>query len=217
MDFAAARKHMVDCQVRPNDVTDLALQMALETAPREAFLPDHLKDQAYVERELVFAPGRRLLTPRDFAKLVAAAEIVPGEAVLDVACGGGYSTAILALIGAKVVAVEPDAALAASARSALARQGFAGVEVLEKAAAAGAPDKGPFDVILFASVIEREPETLLTQLKENGRLAVIRRAEGVSRGLVYTRKGTVATPRAIFDASTSAVFPGLEAPRAFAF
>ncbi|MBY0423600.1 MAG: protein-L-isoaspartate O-methyltransferase [Parvularculaceae bacterium] len=217
MDYAAARKHMVDSQVRPNDVTDLALQTALETVPREAFLPDRLKEQAYVERELVYAPGRRLLTPRDFAKLVAAAEIVLGHSVLDVAAGCGYSSAILARLGASVVAVEQDAALAAAARAALLKVGVSGVEVIEGPPAEGAKAKGPFDVILFAAAVEREPAGLLAQLKDGGRLAVIRRQDGVSRGVVYTRKGESTASRYAFDASTSVIFPGMEAPRAFAF
>jgi len=74
MDFKAARRRMVDSQVRTNDVTDLRLQTALETVPREDFLPAELRDQAYVERELPYAPGRSLMTVRDFAKLAAAAQ-----------------------------------------------------------------------------------------------------------------------------------------------
>ena len=96
MDFKTARRHMVESQVRPNDVTDLRLQAALETTPREVFLPSELRAQAYVERELEYAPGRRLLTVRDFAKLVAAAEPQADDLVLNAVCGSGYSTAVLA-------------------------------------------------------------------------------------------------------------------------
>ena len=83
MNFSTARRRMVESQVRPNDVTDLRLQTALEETPREKFLPVELHDQAYVEREHVYAPGRTLITVRDFAKLAAAAEPKAGELVLN--------------------------------------------------------------------------------------------------------------------------------------
>ena len=75
MDFETARRHMVDSQVRPHDVTDLRLQTAMEKTPRELFLPVELRDQAYVEREIEYAPGRMLLDRAGlFAKLAAAAD-----------------------------------------------------------------------------------------------------------------------------------------------
>ena len=105
MDFKAARLRMVNSQVRTNDVTDLRLQEALETVPRETFLPSALRDQAYVERELAYAPGRTLLTVRDFAKLADAADPQDGDLALNVAAGCGYSAAVLAQLVDMVVAV----------------------------------------------------------------------------------------------------------------
>lgn len=217
IDFAAARKHMLDSQVRPNDVTEPRLLAALESLPREAFLPSRLKDVAYVEREIVYSPGRRLLTARDFAKLAAAADVLPADSVLDIACGTGYSTAVLSRLAARVTGVESDPTLAASARETLRQVGADNVEIVEAEPAAGAPQRGPFDVIFLAGAIGREPTALLAQLRDGGRLAVIRREDGVSRGVVYTRKDGVATPRTVFDAATTAILPGFEAPRVFAF
>ena len=136
MDFKAARRRMVDSQVRTNDVTDLRLQRALETAPREVFLPAELRDQAYVERELPFAPGRSLMTVRDFAKLAAAAKPQAGELCLTVGAGMGYATAILADLVDMVVAVEGDEALAAAAQENLTTLGVANAAVLASDSAA---------------------------------------------------------------------------------
>lgn len=216
-DFAAARRHMVDSQVRPNDVTDLRLQAALELVPREVFLPSRLKDQAYVERELEYSPQRRLIAARDFAKLVSTAAIGPNDVVLDVACGGGYSAAVLSRIAGRVVGTEEDGALASSARKALSQLGYDNVEIVEAGALAGAPDKAPYDVILIAAAATIEPLQLVKQLREGGRLALIRRDGGVSRGVVYTVANGVASARTHFDAATSFVLPEFEASRTFAF
>lgn len=217
LNFAAARKHMVDSQVRPNDVTDLRLQTALETLPREAFLPREWRDQAYVEREIAYAPGRRMLTARDFAKLVAAADISPSDRILDVACGTGYSTAVLAQLGRSVVAVDSDEGLCKRAREVLASVGVANAEIVVGDPVGGAAALGPFDVIFIGAGIAQEPEALLRQLADGGRLAAIKREDGVSRGVIYTRKDGAVGARAVFDASTSFVLPGFEAAKRFVF
>lgn len=217
MDYAEARKHMVNSQVRTSDVTDLRIQVALETIPREKFLPAELKAQAYVEREIPYAPGRQLLTARDFSKLIAAADIGPEDLVLDVACGSGYSTAVLANLAEMVVAVEASEALAAAAQENLSELGVNNAAVVVADPAKAAADQGPFDVIFIGGVIVREPEALLPQLKEGGRLAAIRRTNGVSRGVIYSRAGDAFAARAVFDASASAVLPEFQVPKTFSF
>lgn len=217
MDFARARKTMVATQVRTNDVTDLRLQAALEAVPREKFLPAELAPLAYVEREIAYAPGRRLLTPRDFAKLAAAADAQPADLVLDIACGSGYSAAVLAGLCEMVVAVESDDRLALIAQDNLNAVGAANAAVIAGEPAAGAAKQGPFDLIFIGGAIEVEPEALLKQLKDGGRLVAIMRSGGVSRGVVYRRSGAAFAPRILFDATTSAILPGFSAERAFRF
>jgi protein-L-isoaspartate(D-aspartate) O-methyltransferase len=208
---------MVDSQVRPNDVTDLRLQLALEAVPREAFLPAAIRDQAYIERELAYAPGRRLLTARDFAKLVAALEIKPDDVALDIACGTGYSTAVLAALSRKVVAIESDEGLRKTARETLAALRVDNAEVVPGDAAGGAAALGPFDVVFIGAGIAVEPERLFAQLKDGGRLAAIKVEDGVGRGVIYLRRDGVIGARAAFDAATAFVLPGFEAPRRFSF
>lgn len=217
MDFKTARRHMVESQVRPNDVTDLRLQAALETTPREVFLPSELRAQAYVERELEYAPGRRLLTVRDFAKLVAAAEPQADDLVLNAVCGSGYSTAVLAQLTEMVVALESDEALCAGAQDTLNQLGCSNGAVIAGDPWRGAADQGPYDVIFIDGVIEREPEELLKQLKDGGRLAAIMRKGGVSRGVVYTRSGEAVSYAEKFDAAARTVLEGFEAEKGFVF
>ena len=217
MDFKTARRHMVESQVRPNDVTDLRLQAALEETPREIFLPSELRAQAYVERELEYAPGRRLLTVRDFAKLVAAAAPGPRDLVLNAVCGSGYSTAVLARLTEMVVALESDEALCARAQENLNSLGCSNGAVIVGDPQRGAADQGPYDVIFIDGVIERAPEDLLKQLNDGGRLAAIMRKDGVSRGVVYTRSGDAVAYTEKFDAAAKTVLEGFEAEKGFVF
>jgi len=217
MDFKTARQHMVDSQVRTNDVTNLRLQSAMETTPREVFLPPELREQAYVEWEVQYAPGRRLLTARDFAKLAAAADPQPGDLVLNVVCGSGYSTAILAQLSEMVVSLESDETLAGKAQENLTALGLSNAAVITGDPRKGAPDQGPFDLIFVGGAIERRPDTLLQQLKDGGRLAALLRKDGVSRGVIYERSGDVFAGAEKFDASTRAILPGFEISKGFVF
>jgi len=217
MDFTAARKHMVLSQVRPNDVTDLRLAAAMETIPREIFLPKELREQAYVEREILYAPGRHLLRARDFSKLVAAAAPQSGELVLNTMCGSGYSTAILAALSEMVVSLESDEALAAQAQENLTAVGIDNAAVITADPWHGAKNQGPFDLVFLGGAIERRPEMLLEQLHDGGRLATILRKNGVSRGVIYQRTGDVYACVEKFDAASSAILPGFEAAKGFVF
>ena len=217
MNYEAARRHMVDSQVRPNDVTDLRIQRAMETIPRELFVPTELRDQVYVEQEVEYAPGRRLLRARDFAKLAACAEIKPGDLVLNAVCGSGYSTAVLATLAEMVVSIESDDALAAKAQDNLNTLGVSNAAVINGDPSTGAASQGPFDVIFLGGVIQKRPDALIGQLKDGGRLAVMVSENGVSRGGVYVKSGAAASFSPKFDAASRAVLQGFERPKEFVF
>src|SRR5215472_679647 len=113
MDFALARRMMVDGQVRTSDVTNLDLITAMLEVPRERFVPSGRADIAYLDRDVPLDNGsRQLLKPMVLAKLIQAADVQAGDRVLDLACATGYSTAILSRLAASVVALEEDPDLA---------------------------------------------------------------------------------------------------------
>ncbi len=172
-DFASRRTTMVDTQVRPSDVTKFPIIDAMLSIPREAYVPDRLSEAAYVGETLDLGDGRHMLEPRTFAKMLDALAIEPDHMVLDIACGLGYSTAVLAQMAEFVAGVEDDAARANEAQSILSEQAIDNAVVIEAPLAEGAAKSGPYDVILIQGSVEDVPESLLGQLKEGGRIAAI--------------------------------------------
>ncbi len=207
MNLEAARTAMIESQVRPSDVTDRRLIAAMSSVAREAFVPAERRSVAYAELPIATMPGRWLMAARDFAKLVHAAAIREGERILDIAPGTGYSTAVLAQLG-KVTALEEGEAAAALAEG-LTRAGVSGVEIVSGPLKAGAPGKGPFDVIIVNGAVEVVPQAWLDQLAEGGRLAVAVADGGSHRARLYTLSGGKASWLTPFDASPP-MLPGFE-------
>ena len=106
MNYAIARHNMVENQIRTNRVTHQDFFGAFAEVPREIFVPEHLAAIAYVDGELLISQGRYILEPMVLARLLQSAEIGPEDVILEIGCGTGYSTAILAKLASTVVAVE---------------------------------------------------------------------------------------------------------------
>ena len=216
IDYAAAREAIVDRQVRPSDVTRYPIIAAMLAVPREAYLPPALRPVAYLGEHVPLAPGRVLLDPRVFAKLLDALDVGPGDLVLDLGCGYGYSTAVLARMAEVVVALEADPGMAAEAEALLGANGVDNAVVQAGPLAEGVEEHGPFDVVLVEGGIERLPDAIAAQLKVGGRIAAIfvEGAGGQARLGLGTPDGIAW--RRIFDA-TAPVLPGFEATKAFEF
>lgn len=214
--FAAARDHMIEGQIKPNQVTDLRLLDLLRETPREHFVPASLRAVAYVDEDIEIAPGRYLMEPMIFARLVQAA--VPGarDNVLDVGTGSGYSAAVLSGLAGTVVALEQDADLAARATALMAESRRANVTVVQGPLNAGCAAHAPYDVIFVNGLVEEMPQALLDQLADSGRLVAVRLAGGVGKAVLYQKDGGVIGHRELFDAAV-APLPGFETPRGFIF
>ncbi len=217
MDFEIARRNMLEGQVRTNDVTDLALQRAIAAIPREKFVPNAKQSLAYAEDNIEIESGRYLMQPRTFSKLLQALEIEPTDLVLDVACGLGYSSAVLSRLANVVIALEDDEKTVQSATSRLEALEIDNVAVIHGDLAAGVPAEGPYDVILINGGVEMVPEALLAQMKEVGRLGTVVMDGACGHVYVHEKiKGGKISKRMIFDAQIP-VLRGFEKPPAFVF
>ena len=214
-DFAARRVMMVDTQVRPSDVTKFPIIAAMLAVPREAFVPETLREAAYVGETMDLGAGRVLVDARVFAKLLDALDIGPDEAVLDIGCGLGYSSAVLAQIAKTVVAVEEDAAMADQAAQVLAAQGAGQVSVVNGPLTLGAAAQGPYDVVMFQGGVEQVPPSILAQVKDGGRLAAVFMQGPLGIAKIGYKSGNDVTWRFAFNAALP-VLQGFAAQRAFA-
>jgi protein-L-isoaspartate(D-aspartate) O-methyltransferase len=215
-DAAAARRMMVDGQIRTADVTNLELLAAMQAVPRELFVPPALAAQAYSDGEIKLGNGRVLLRPMTLAKLIQAANVRPDDRVLDVGCGTGYSSAVLSHLGAFVVALEEDATLARLAEAALSAAGARRARFVEGPLTAGWPAEAPFDVILFDGATEVVPNELGGQLKPQGRLTAVFGSGPAGKAMIYRRIEDQLVGRPVFDAAAP-VLPGFAALPAFVF
>lgn len=216
-DLAAARRFMVDGQIRTNKVTNEALLEALSTLPRELFAPSGIKARAYVDTDLPLGNRRCMIEPMVLARLLQALHVQPGARVLVVGSNTGYGAALAGQLGAHVTALESDPALLESARTTLRNLSLAGtVEVIAGPLKDGYPKNAPYDGIVIEGSVGEVPQRLLDQLKEGGRLAAVERDEGIGRAVVMVRLGGTVSRSVMFDAGTARL-PGFARVPAFTF
>ncbi|KQO72018.1 protein-L-isoaspartate O-methyltransferase [Methylobacterium sp. Leaf469] len=218
LDYAQARRLMVDCQLRTFDVNSVPVLDAFEDVARERFVPPGREDFAYIDQTLTLDGGggdvRAMPAPMLLARMIQALDLKAGAKALDVGTGYGYAAAILHHLGAEVVALESSATLAAGARERLG--GLAGTELVEAPLEAGAPASGPYDGILVNGRVEVRPQALLEQLKEGGRLVCVIGQPRAAKATLFVRTGDAYGARPLFDATLPVLGP-FAAANDFAF
>jgi protein-L-isoaspartate(D-aspartate) O-methyltransferase len=157
-----------------------------------------------------------MIRPRDFAKMVQAAKIVSSDIVLDIACGRGYSTAILAQLSDTVVGLESNEADVARATDILIDAEVTNAAVVQGNLRDGAAKHGPFDVIFVNGAIPEIPEIWTNQLVENGRLVCLIQSGPIGQVRVYTKISNTIGETIVFDASAPTI-PGFEKEEVFDF
>lgn len=190
IDFARARSAMIEGQLRTSGVLDARVLEAMNAVPRETFLEEEHKELAYLDmaHPLEGQAHRYMGAPAPFARLVELAEIQPSDIVLDIACGSGYSSAVISQLANSVVAVESDAELVRRANQALAKLDIGNAAVVKGPLTAGAPKEAPFDVILIEGAVDFVPQALFDQLRDGGRLVALI-GEGAGANAVLHVKG----------------------------
>lgn len=219
MDFAGARKWMVDGQLRPNKVTDPRILSAMSDLPRHRFVPPAQAPRAHADEDVPLGGGRVMIQPMMQARLMQLAQIRAEEQVLLLGAGSGYGAALAARLGARVTAVESAPALLALARDALAGLSVApgSIRIIEGNAARGHAEGAPYDLILIEGQVPEIPPFLVEQLAEGGRVVAVQRRPGEAGAAVLGRRlgGSFSLTEA-FDCGT-APLPDFQPQPGFVF
>ncbi len=166
------RRAMVERDIVHRGVSSGPVLDAVRSVPREAFLPEHLREFAYDDAPLPIEEGQTISQPFIVALMTEALGLSGGERVLEIGTGSGYAAAVLGKIAKDVYTVERYGQLASKAADTLAALGFANVHVLHGDGTLGWPEHAPYDAIIVAAGGPEVPESLKRQLKIGGRLVI---------------------------------------------
>jgi len=158
--------------LRRRGVTDPATLRAMEQVPREMFVAEHLKAQAYEDHALPIDCGQTISQPYVVAYMTELLELQTRHRVLEIGTGSGYQAAVISRIAATVVTIERYRTLAERARKIFDMIGYTNIEVITGDGLEGAPDRAPFDRIIVTAASETIPDTLVGQLADDGILVL---------------------------------------------
>lgn len=201
--YKIARTNMIESQIRPNKVTDEVLLQAMQSLPREKFVPAHMQGFAYIDEDIDLGNGRFLQEPMVLARLIQAAMIQPSDVVLDIGCGTGYSTAVMSQMASTVVGVEQDSGLAEQAETLLKTLDITNGVIFHGDITKGYEAQAPYDVILINGSLPHVPADIFEQLVDGGRLITVLAEDGQpGQAVLYTRIREIVSEKVIFDAAT---------------
>ena len=171
-DFETARIAMVDCQIRPADVTHYNIIDAMLKVPREVFFPEKLREIAYIGEHIQISDDRYALEPRIIAKILNLVNANGTDLVLNVGGCYGYLASLLSYFSQAVVMSE-EPVFAKDAERILVEQSIDNVIVKSGSLIEGASDFGPYDAVIIEGGVDFVPESIVSQLKLGGRIAAI--------------------------------------------
>ncbi|MDX6749454.1 protein-L-isoaspartate O-methyltransferase [Geminicoccaceae bacterium 1502E] len=202
LDFAEARRNMVENQLRPSRIDDPRLLAAMGEVPRELFLPKPLRGVAYSDDDIELDHGHFLLEPLALAKMLQVAQLRSDEVALVIGCSTGYAAAVMARLAATVfLLVEPDEDVTALDRL-LNELGCANVLIQQGPLREGLPSQAPFDAILLPGTVREVPAALREQLGDGGRLVTVVSDRHAGRVTLFSKVGGAIGRRTPFDAGT---------------
>lgn len=217
MDFTVARRNMVACQLRPNEVQDPRLLAAMGDLPRERFTPKNRQAVAYIDEDVEIAPGRYLMEPVTAGRMLEAAAIESEDNVLVIGPATGYLAAVAGRLAGSVFALEQDAELAKRMSQLITDMALDNVVIVEGPHRDGWAKESPYDVILVDGSVPETPSALCEQLAEGGRLVAVIGAPGeVGRLTLCGKRNGVTASRALYDAMVKPA-PGFEREPGFVF
>ncbi|HEX9965878.1 MAG TPA: protein-L-isoaspartate(D-aspartate) O-methyltransferase [Allosphingosinicella sp.] len=188
-DFAAQREQMVRQQIAGRGIEGVRLLDAFRSVPREAFVPEAVRGFAYEDGPLPIEAGQTISQPYIVALMLAAAEVAPGDKILEIGAGSGYAAAVMGRIAEEVIAVERHFELVALARGRMERLGYGNVRIVQRDGTAGLPEEAPFHAIVCAASGSHVPDALRRQLAVGGVLVMpLGEPDSVQRLVRVTRR-----------------------------
>ena len=221
-DLTAARRNMVESQIRPNKVTNKRILRAMLEIPREVFVPVPLRSLAYMDKEIILEqaaegqPARVLMAPMPLASLIQLCAVKSDDLVLDVGCATGYSTAIFSRLAGAVVGLECHKTLAVQAVENLSELEADNADIVMGALEKGYSAAGPYDVILVGGEVLNVPLVLTGQIKDGGRMVAVLGSGGVPQAHLFERVAGDISHRAMFEAAAPSL-AGFEGKERFVF
>jgi protein-L-isoaspartate(D-aspartate) O-methyltransferase len=167
-----ARQRMVDAQIARRGITDERVLAAMRAVPRENFTAPGFEEFAYEDSALPIAEGQTISQPYIVGAMLAAAELEPGDRLLEVGAGSGYAAAVASRVAGQVLAIERHAALTQAATQRLAALGYTNVTLKTGDGSRGWPEEAPFDAIIVSAGGPSVPKALKQQLVMGGRLVI---------------------------------------------
>jgi len=179
---------MVERQLKRRGISEQRILDAFRAVPREAFISAEYAHLAYGDHPLPIEAGQTISQPYIVALMIEAAEIEPGDKVLEVGSGSGYAAAVISRIAGEVVGIERQRDLVEVARERLERLGYSNVRIVEGDGTRGCPAEAPFDAILAAASGSHIPAPLVDQLKPGGTIVMPVGSPGWVQKLVKAAK-----------------------------
>ena len=187
-DFAREREEMVERQLRRRGIDEQHILRAFLDVPREEFVGSEHAHLAYADHPLPIEAGQTISQPFIVASMIQAAEIEPGDAVLEIGAGSGYAAAVIGRIAGRVLAIERHPELARIAGERIDRLGYSNIRIIEGDGTRGCREEAPFDAILAAASGSHVPDSLIDQLAPGGRLVMPVGDPGEVQKLVKVRR-----------------------------
>ena len=185
LNIELARNNMIEQQVRPWDVLDARVLDALAAIPREAFVPEALRNLAFADLELPLGHGETMLKPVLEGRLLQVAAVQKNESVLEIGTGAGFFTACLGHLAREVVSIEQHADFADTARARLAKCGIGNVKIEHAEATAGYRPAHAFDVMIVTGAVAVLPPRWREWIKPGGRLLAVVGQSPAQRALLH--------------------------------
>ena len=172
-EFAKAKERMLRWDLKGRDITDPRVLAVMVEVPREEFIPNSYRSQAYTDGPLPIGLGQTISQPYIVALMTQALRVNRDCEVLEIGTGSGYQTAVLSKLVKKVYTIERHSELAQSAQAVLGRLGISNIEFYVGDGSCGWPESrlppsGCFDRIMITAAVPKIPKPLAKQLVEGG-------------------------------------------------